>query len=65
MEDPQKEENEHSLRVHHRNEQGKKPEKQILETPPQKEENDGLVRWSTCVLVFSSDHVIYLKLRRE
>ena len=65
MEDPPKEENKHSPRVHHRNEQERKTEEQILENPPQKVENDGLVRWSTCVLVYFSGHVIYLKLRRE
>jgi hypothetical protein len=68
LEDPQKEENKHSLRVDHKNEQERKTEEQILENSPQKEENDGLVRWSTCVLVYFSwllDHVIYLKLRRE
>ena len=43
MEDPPKEENKHSPRVHHRNEQEKKTEEQILENLPQKEENDGLV----------------------
>ena len=42
MEDPPKEENKHSLRVHHRYEQ-ERTEEQILENPPQKEENDGLV----------------------
>ena len=65
MEDPPKEENKHSPRVHHRNEQERKTEEQMLENPPQKVENDGLVRWSTCILVYFSDHVIYLKLRRE
>ena len=55
MEDPPKEENKHSPRVHHRNEQERKTEEHILENPPKTVENDGLVSALSLLRQFTID----------
>ena len=55
MEDPPKEENKHSPRVHHRNEQERKTGEHILENPPKTVENDGLVSALSLLRQFTID----------